>query len=176
MRAARVRRRARARPPRRRRGGLRHRHAPRRRADAPHGPDVSHGDSGAGGTDGAGGAGGAGGASKGPDRPKTTRTALRDGGGIYPRAIRLAHSGDANGRVLASGVVHEGGDGVGAVHESTDDGASFHRVGAVTAAASADGRGCAAPRCTNCRGGSVTCPRARCCGPPPSARTSRTAG
>ncbi|GHJ28760.1 hypothetical protein TPA0910_31930 [Streptomyces hygroscopicus subsp. sporocinereus] len=55
---------------------------------------------------------------------KKTVTPLRDGAALYPRAIRLEHSGDRSGRVLASSVVHDGGDGVGTIQESTDDGAS----------------------------------------------------
>ena len=50
----------------------------------------------------------------------TTETAL------YPRVIRLAHNGAANGRLLASYVTFPGGGyGEGHVVESTDDGATW---------------------------------------------------
>ncbi|MFF7650472.1 sialidase family protein [Streptomyces sp. NPDC007983] len=67
--------------------------------------------------------------------------ALGEGGGLYPRAIRLRHSGGANGRVLASSVVHKGGNGVGEIQESTDGGGSFRRVGTVSDGKAADGKG-----------------------------------
>ncbi|MFD8367861.1 sialidase family protein [Streptomyces hygroscopicus] len=72
---------------------------------------------------------------------KKTVTPLRDGAALYPRAIRLEHSGDRSGRVLASSVVHDGGDGVGTIQESTDDGASFRQVSTIADPRSADGRG-----------------------------------
>ncbi|MGW7691726.1 sialidase family protein [Streptomyces asiaticus] len=72
---------------------------------------------------------------------KAAPTPLRDGGALYPRAIRLEHSGKDNGRVLASTVVHDGGNGIGAVQESTDGGASFGQVGTIADPKSADGRG-----------------------------------
>ncbi|KAA2253559.1 exo-alpha-sialidase [Solihabitans fulvus] len=49
----------------------------------------------------------------------------------YPRVIRLAHSGAADGRVLASVATYRGQASLGAVFESTDDGASFQQVGTV---------------------------------------------
>ncbi|WND33067.1 RICIN domain-containing protein [Streptomyces sp. BB1-1-1] len=73
--------------------------------------------------------------------PAATGTPLRDGTGLYPRAIRLAHSGTANGRVLASVVTFDGDNGVGAIHESTDSGASFREVGRVSDPESAAGQG-----------------------------------
>lgn len=66
---------------------------------------------------------------------------LGDGGALYPRAIRLRHSGEANGRVLASSVSHKGGNGVGDIQESTDGGKSFRHVGAVSAPQAANGKG-----------------------------------
>lgn len=71
---------------------------------------------------------------------------LRDGPGLYPRLIRLQHNGAVNGRILASVVTFVGDgsgppDGVGAIYESTDDGAGFRQVGAVTDPEAADGRG-----------------------------------
>ncbi|MFJ8922907.1 sialidase family protein [Streptomyces sp. NPDC102415] len=70
-----------------------------------------------------------------------TGTPLRDGTGLYPRAIRLAHNGAANGRVLASVVAFDGNNGIGAIHESTDSGATFHEVGRVADPESAAGQG-----------------------------------
>ncbi|GAA1132750.1 exo-alpha-sialidase [Streptomyces javensis] len=60
---------------------------------------------------------------------RTAPELLRDGG-LYPRAIRLEHSGKNNGRVLASTVVPSEGN-VGAVQESTDGGAHFSQVGTI---------------------------------------------
>ncbi|MER6346011.1 RICIN domain-containing protein [Streptomyces sp. NPDC001595] len=76
-----------------------------------------------------------------PAAVAATGTPLRDGTGLYPRAIRLAHSGAANGRVLASVVTFDGDNGVGAIHESTNDGASFREVGRVVDPESAAGQG-----------------------------------
>ena len=38
---------------------------------------------------------------------------LRNDTGLYPRAVRLQHSGAANGRMLASVVTFVGADGIG---------------------------------------------------------------
>ncbi|WP_406195459.1 exo-alpha-sialidase [Streptomyces sp. NBC_01017] len=73
--------------------------------------------------------------------PLATGTPLRDGTGLYPRAIRLANSGAANGRVLAGVVTFDGNNGIGAIHESTDSGATFRQVGAVADPESAAGQG-----------------------------------
>ncbi|XVV33229.1 sialidase family protein [Streptomyces sp. CA-100214] len=73
--------------------------------------------------------------------PAATGTPLRDGTGLYPRAVRLGHNGAANGRVLASVVTFDGNNGVGAIHESTDQGASFREVGRVVDPDSAAGQG-----------------------------------
>ncbi|WP_240929894.1 sialidase family protein [Streptomyces coryli] len=70
-----------------------------------------------------------------------TGTKLRDGTGLYPRAIRLEHSGAANGRVLASVVTFDGNNGLGAIYESTDDGGSFAEVGTVADPEAAGGQG-----------------------------------
>ncbi|WNI27144.1 RICIN domain-containing protein [Streptomyces sp. ITFR-16] len=70
-----------------------------------------------------------------------TGTPLGSGTGLYPRAIRLEHSGAANGRVLASVVTFDGDNGVGAIHESTDAGATFRQVGRVADPESAGGQG-----------------------------------
>ena len=63
------------------------------------------------------------------------------GGASYPRVIRLSHSGDANGRVLATVGSVVNGDSVGIVLESTDGGATFQQVGMVADPAGAGGRG-----------------------------------
>lgn len=70
-----------------------------------------------------------------------TGTPLRNDTGLYPRAVRLAHNGDANGRVLASVVAFRGGDGIAPIHESTDGGATFTEVGAVADPEAAGGQG-----------------------------------
>jgi hypothetical protein len=51
---------------------------------------------------------------------------------LYPRVIQLAHSGEANGRIIASVVTFSGGAGHGAIFESTDNGRSFSRIGTVS--------------------------------------------
>ncbi|WP_020388627.1 hypothetical protein [Kribbella catacumbae] len=67
---------------------------------------------------------------------------LRDDTGLYPRAVRLQHSGAANGRVLASVVTFVGNaDGIGAIYESTNDGASFAQVGTVADPSASGGKG-----------------------------------
>ncbi|MGB9999645.1 exo-alpha-sialidase [Streptomyces pseudogriseolus] len=76
-----------------------------------------------------------------PVAPTATGTPLREGTGLYPRVIRLAHNGAANGRVLASAVTFDGNNGIGAIHESTDSGATFREVGRVADPDSAAGRG-----------------------------------
>ncbi|MEU9065177.1 sialidase family protein, partial [Streptomyces sp. NPDC048430] len=73
--------------------------------------------------------------------PAATGTPLRDGTGLYPRAVRLAHSGAADGRVLASVVTFDGDNGIGAIHESTDGGTTFREVGRVADPESAAGQG-----------------------------------
>ncbi|MGH8793869.1 MAG: sialidase family protein, partial [Stackebrandtia sp.] len=70
------------------------------------------------------------------------RALLRDGTGLYPRAVRLEHNGDADGRIMAGVVSFVGnGDGIGAIYESTDDGASFTEVGQVADPDAAGGQG-----------------------------------
>lgn len=73
--------------------------------------------------------------------PAATGTPLRAGTALYPRAIRLAHNGAANGRVLASVVTFDGNNGIGAIHESTDSGASFREVGRIADPESGAGQG-----------------------------------
>ncbi|HEY6738214.1 MAG TPA: sialidase family protein, partial [Actinopolymorphaceae bacterium] len=74
--------------------------------------------------------------------PQATGRLLRDGTGLYPRVIRLEHNGAANGRVLAGVVSFVGeADGIGAIYESTDDGATFTHVGTVADPEAARGQG-----------------------------------
>lgn len=70
-----------------------------------------------------------------------TGTALRNDTGLYPRAVRLAHNAGANGRVLSSVVTFSGNNGLGAIYESTDSGASFRQVGTVSDPEAAGGQG-----------------------------------
>lgn len=69
------------------------------------------------------------------------RKPLQKESGLYPRAIRLEHSGDANGRILTSNVTFRGKDGVGVIHESTDNGKTFKEVGNVADPKGASGKG-----------------------------------
>ena len=64
------------------------------------------------------------------------RTLLFDGGSGYPRVIRLA-----DGTILASVGSKIDGSSVGLIHESTDDGASFHRLAVISDPDGANGRG-----------------------------------
>lgn len=73
--------------------------------------------------------------------PRANGTPLMDGVSLYPRAIRLAHSGAANGRIIASVVTFNDQGGVGAIFESTDEGASFQRIGSIPATAQAGTEG-----------------------------------
>ena len=68
-------------------------------------------------------------------------TALVSGTGLYPRAIRLSHSGSANGRVIASVMTFSGNNGTGTFSESTDDGKTFKKVGTVAPSGAANGAG-----------------------------------
>lgn len=76
-----------------------------------------------------------------PAAAAATGTPLRDDTGLYPRAVRLEHNGAADGRVLASVVTFDGDNGIGAIHESTDSGATFREVGRVADPDSAAGQG-----------------------------------
>ncbi len=74
--------------------------------------------------------------------PEATGAALKSGTGLYPRVVRLAHSGSANGQLLASVVDFDGSGGVGRIYRSTDDGATFAEVGEVHDPATAGGLCC----------------------------------
>jgi hypothetical protein len=69
----------------------------------------------------------------------------------------LAHNGAGNGRILASVVTFDRDSGIGALHESTDDGATFHVVGRVADPESAPEQASVAPPCSNCPDGSLRC-------------------
>jgi len=81
-------------------------------------------------------------APEGVAAPHATGTPLRDGTGLYPRAIRLSHSGAANGAVMASVVDFDGGGGVGVIYRSNDNGRTFTQVGAVHDQAASGGMCC----------------------------------
>lgn len=78
-------------------------------------------------------------AADGPALGVTRR--LTDQVALYPRAIRLAHSGSANGRIIVSFVSHAGGAGTGEIYESSDGGGSFTHIGTIADPRAADGRG-----------------------------------
>lgn len=61
------------------------------------------------------------------------------GESAYPRLIRLAHSGEASGQILASVNSWDLDGGFGVIEESTDGGASFHQVATIRDPASAGG-------------------------------------
>ncbi|MCT2588024.1 sialidase family protein [Actinophytocola gossypii] len=75
------------------------------------------------------------------ERPQEDRQLIYPGGASYPRVIRLEHSGNANGRVLASVGSVIDGDSVGIILESTDGGDTFQHVGTIADPAGANGRG-----------------------------------
>jgi hypothetical protein len=70
-----------------------------------------------------------------------TGTLLTGRVSLYPRAIRLRHSGTANGRVIASVVTFTERGGEGAILESVDDGRTFQQVGSIPAAHQAGTQG-----------------------------------
>jgi hypothetical protein len=60
---------------------------------------------------------------------------------LYPRAIRLAHSGTYNGQIIAAVVTHSGRRASGAIFESKDGGASFSPLSTITDPAGTGGKG-----------------------------------
>ncbi|MFL6054699.1 MAG: sialidase family protein [Actinoallomurus sp.] len=60
---------------------------------------------------------------------------------LYPRAVRLAHSGPYNGRIIVSVVSHDGREGTGEIFESADDGATFSHLATIADPQATDGRG-----------------------------------
>jgi hypothetical protein len=69
-------------------------------------------------------------------------TRLMSGTALYPRVIRLQHSGHANGRIIASVVTFDGPDGIGAILASTNNGRSFHRIGSIADPGASQGLCC----------------------------------
>jgi hypothetical protein len=61
---------------------------------------------------------------------------------MYPRAFRLAHSGSADGRIIADATSFPAQGPVGAIFESTHNGGSFRQVGAVADPLAAGGLCC----------------------------------
>jgi hypothetical protein len=65
----------------------------------------------------------------GPARAQAAEQQLDTRQGLYPRVIRLEHSGPANGRIIASVSASSTGGitDIARIYESTDAGASFHQ-------------------------------------------------
>jgi hypothetical protein len=76
---------------------------------------------------------------KGPALGVTRR--LTDQTTLYPRAIRLQHSGAADGRIIVSVASHDDGNGIGEIYQSDDDGASFSQIGTIADPEATHGRG-----------------------------------
>ncbi len=76
-----------------------------------------------------------------PAPATATGTLLRPGTGLYPRVIRLRHSGREDGTLVASVVTFNGNNGLGAIYASHDGGRSFAQIGAVADPAAANGKG-----------------------------------
>jgi lysophospholipase L1-like esterase len=76
-------------------------------------------------------------------QPATAAQRLGPSPEMYPRVIRLAHSGSANGRLIASvsTTLSSGVIDSAQFFESTDDGTSFHPIGTVSDPQAAGGRG-----------------------------------
>lgn len=75
----------------------------------------------------------------GPELGVTRR--LTDQVALYPRAVRLSHSGAANGRIIVSVVSHNAGNGTGEIFQSTDEGTGFTHLGTIADPEAARGRG-----------------------------------
>ncbi|OIV38235.1 hypothetical protein BIV57_06790 [Mangrovactinospora gilvigrisea] len=74
--------------------------------------------------------------------PASTRTALSSDTGMYPRAVRLQHSGAANGTIVAQDTAFSPTSPYGSVWASHDDGATFQQIGRVDDPAAAQGLCC----------------------------------
>ncbi|MFD9737659.1 ricin-type beta-trefoil lectin domain protein [Umezawaea sp. NPDC059074] len=61
---------------------------------------------------------------------------------LYPKAVRLSHSGTANGRILLTATGFPAGGPAGAISESVDGGTTYRRVGAVVDEAARTGLCC----------------------------------
>lgn len=66
-----------------------------------------------------------------PAEPVATGTRLSENVAMYPRAVRLAHNGNANGEIIASATTFTDRGGEAAIFRSTDDGASFAQVASI---------------------------------------------
>jgi hypothetical protein len=79
----------------------------------------------------------------GPARAQAAEQQLDTRQGLYPRVIRLEHSGPANGRIIASVSASSTGGvtDIARIYESTDAGASFHQIGEVHDPQADGGRG-----------------------------------
>jgi hypothetical protein len=60
---------------------------------------------------------------------------------LYPRVVRLSHSGAANGRVIVSVISHDDGNGTGEIYQSTDGGGAFTHLGTIADPKAAHGLG-----------------------------------
>ncbi|WP_020498221.1 sialidase family protein [Sciscionella marina] len=69
------------------------------------------------------------------------RNVLYDKASTYPRILRLAHNGFANGRILTSIEGWSGKDGIGIIHQSFDGGRTFQRLSTIKDPEAANGRG-----------------------------------
>lgn len=67
---------------------------------------------------------------------------LRDGTGLYPRVVRLAQSGSANGQLIAAVVDFDSRGGVVVIYRSADNGATFSEIGQIHDPAAAKGLCC----------------------------------
>ncbi len=76
-----------------------------------------------------------------PHASGASGTLLRPNVGLYPRLVRLAHSGSADGTIIASVVTFDGNNGQGAIYASHDEGQTFAQIGTVADTASAGGKG-----------------------------------
>ena len=74
-----------------------------------------------------------------PSQPTTPARQLYNGTGLYPRLVRLAHTGTANGTLVASIVGFDRDGGIGRVFASTDNGQSFTPRGTIRDPAAAHG-------------------------------------
>ena len=82
------------------------------------------------------------GASANASGAKPAGTALGDQQAQYPWAIRLQHSGEANGRILATHTSFVNGRAEDPVFESTDDGKTFSRIGTMAPGMSSENLCC----------------------------------
>jgi hypothetical protein len=70
-------------------------------------------------------------AASGPGRRQAEPSLLSDNVSMYPRGVRLQHSGAANGRIVASVTTFTDRGGEAAIFQSDDDGRSFEQIASV---------------------------------------------